>query len=266
MEINSNRILKYSNNKGFIYILNIIRNFMGKVDGVDKTDPVDDWAKNIDKLPKPVKKPPVKKDGNMDDKKILKMCKNIAFKYNRPYLHEDIMSECVLECYEQMSKGNTHPANLYRMANRKVHDFVNLKSLPVSVPMQVESRLLSIGTDIEERSMSKVGIENLSRAINSTYIDIEGYETQTQDHAIEYEREEYFNHILKIAELFLTPLQWKIIQMKYLQDMSQVDIADELDITQQYVSLQENIALERICNKTLLVEKRKIQLHNKCKP
>lgn len=266
MEINSNRILKYSNNKGFIYILNIIRNFMGKVDGVDKTDPVDDWAKNIDKLPKPVKKPPVKKDGNMDDKKILKMCKNIAFKYNRPYLHEDIMSECVLECYEQMSKGNTHPANLYRMANRKVHDFVNLKSLPVSVPMQVESRLLSIGTDIEERSMSKVGIENLSRAINSTYIDIKGYETQTQDHAIEYEREEYFNHILKIAELFLTPLQWKIIQMKYLQDMSQVDIADELDITQQYVSLQENIALERICNKTLLVEKRKIQLHNKCKP
>lgn len=266
MEINSNRILKYSNNKGFIYILNIIRNFMGKVDGVDKTDPVDDWAKNIDKLPKPVKKPPVKKDGNMDDKKILKMCKNIAFKYNRPDLHDDLVSECVLECYEQMSKGNTHPANLYRMANRKVHDFVNLKSLPVSVPMQVESRLLSIGTDIEERSMSKVGIENLSRAINSTYIDIEGYETQTQDHAIEYEREEYFNHILKIAELFLTPLQWKIIQMKYLQDMSQVDIADELDITQQYVSLQENIALERICNKTLLVEKRKIQLHNKCKP
>lgn len=266
MEINSNRILKYSNNKGFIYILNIIRNFMGKVDGVDKTDPVDDWAKNIDKLPKPVKKPPVKKDNNMDDKKILKMCKNIAFKYNRPYLHEDIMSECVLECYEQMSQGNTHPANLYRMANRKVHDFINLKSLPVSVPMQVEARLLSIGTDIEERSMSKVGIENLSKAINSTYINVEGYETQTQDHAIEYEREEYFNHILNIAELFLTPLQWKIIQMKYLQDMSQVDIADELDITQQYVSLQENIALERICNKTLLVEKRKIQLHNKCKP
>ena len=266
MEINSNRILKYSNNKGFIYILNIIRNFMGKVDGVDKTDPVDDWAKNIDKLPKPVKKPPVKKDNNMDDKKILKMCKNIAFKYNRPYLHEDIMSECVLECYEQMSQGNTHPANLYRMANRKVHDFINLKSLPVSVPMQVEARLLSIGTDIEERSMSKVGIENLSKAINSTYINVEGYETQTQDHAIEYEREEYFNHILNIAELFLTPLQWKIIQMKYLQDMSQVDIADELDITQQYVSLQENIALERICNKTLLVEKRKIQLYNKCKP
>ena len=54
--------------------------------------------------------------------------------------------------------------------------------------------------------------------------------------------------------------------MKYLQDMLQVDIADELDITQQYVSLQENIALERICNKTLLVEKRKIVLHNKYKP
>lgn len=202
----------------------------------------------------------------MNEKEILKICKKIAFKYNRPDLHDDLVSECVVECYEQMSKGNTHPANLYRMANRKVHDFVNLKSLPVSVPMQVEARLLSIGTDIEERSMSKVGIENLSKAINSTYINVEGYEIQTQDHAIEYEREEYFNHILKIAELFLTPLQWKIIQMKYLQDMSQVDIADELKVTQPFISQQENLALETICNKTLLIEKRKIQLHNKYKP
>jgi len=202
----------------------------------------------------------------MNDQEILKICKKIAFKYNRPDLHDDLVSECVLECYEQMSQGNTHPANLYRMANRKVHDFVNLKSLPVSVPMQDEARLLSKGKGIEHRSMSKVGIENLSRAVNSTYINVEGYEVQTQDHAIEYEKEEYFNYILKIAELFLTPLQWKIIQMKYLQDMLQVDIADELDITQQYVSLQENIALETICNKTLLVEKRKILLHNKCKP
>lgn len=202
----------------------------------------------------------------MNEKEILKICKKIAFKYNRPDLHDDLVSECVVECYEQMSKGNTHPANLYRMANRKVHDFVNLKSLPVSVPMQVEARLLSIGTDIEERSMSKVGIENLSKAINSTYINVEGYEIQTQDHAIDYEREEYFNHILKIAELFLTPLQWKIIQMKYLQDMSQVDIADELKVTQPFISQQENLALETICNKTLLIEKRKIQLHNKCKP
>ena len=114
--------------------------------------------------------------------------------------------------------------------------------------------------------MNEIGIENLSKAVNSTYVNVEGYETQTQDHAIEYEREEYFNHILKIAELFLTPLQWKIIQMKYLQDMFQVDIADELKVTQPFISQQENLALETICNKTLLIEKRKIVLHNKCKP
>ena len=266
MEIESNRILKYSNNKGFIYILNIIRNLMGKVDGVDKTDPVDDWAKSIDKLPKPVKKPPVKKDGNMDDKKILKMCKNIAFKYNRPYLHEDIMSECVLECYEQIEIGNTHPANLHRMANRRVHDFVNLKSLPVSVPIREEARTIARGNEVKVTSMNENGIENLSNAVRSTYIDIEGYETQTQDHAIKYESDEYFNHIVKVAKFFLTPTQWKIIQMKYLQDMFQVDIADELECTQQYISQEENKALETICNKSLLVERGKIVLYNKYEP
>ena len=61
-------------------------------------------------------------------------------------------------------------------------------------------------------------------------------------------------------------IQWKIIQMKYLQDMFQVDIADELEVTQPFISQQENLALETICNKTLLIEKRKIVLHNKCKP
>ncbi len=202
----------------------------------------------------------------MNEKEILKICKKIAFKYNRPDLHDDLVSECVVECYEQMSKGNTHPANLYRMANRKVHDFVNLKSLPVSVPIREEARNIVRGNEIKVTSMNEIGIENLSKAVNSTYVNVEGYETQTQDHAIEYEREEYFNHILKIAELFLTPLQWKIIQMKYLQDMFQVDIADELEVTQPFISQQENLALETICNKTLLIEKRKIQLHNKCKP
>lgn len=202
----------------------------------------------------------------MNEKEILKICKKIAFKYNRPDLHDDLVSECVVECYEQMSKGNTHPANLYRMANRKVHDFVNLKSLPVSVPIREEARNIVRGNEIKVTSMNEIGIENLSKAVNSTYVNVEGYETQTQDHAIEYEREEYFNHILKIAELFLTPLQWKIIQMKYLQDMFQVDIADELKVTQPFISQQENLALETICNKTLLIEKRKIVLHNKCKP
>jgi len=202
----------------------------------------------------------------MNEKEILKICKKIAFKYNRPDLHDDLVSECVVECYEQISKGNTHPANLYRMANRKVHDFVNLKSLPVSVPIREEARTIVRGNEIKVTSMNEIGIENLSKAVNSTYVNVEGYETQTQDHAIEYEREEYFNHILKIAELFLTPLQWKIIQMKYLQDMFQVDIADELEVTQPFISQQENLALETICNKTLLIEKRKIVLHNKCKP
>lgn len=202
----------------------------------------------------------------MNEKEILKICKKIAFKYNRPDLHDDLVSECVVECYEQISKGNTHPANLYRMSNRKVHDFVNLKSLPVSVPIREEARTIVRGNEIKVTSMNEIGIENLSRAVNSTYVNVEGYETQTQDHAIEYEREEYFNHILKIAELFLTPLQWKIIQMKYLQDMLQVDIADELKVTQPFISQQENLALETICNKTLLIEKRKIVLHNKCKP
>ena len=202
----------------------------------------------------------------MNEKEILKICKKIAFKYNRPDLHDDLVSECVVECYEQISKGNTHPANLYRMANRKVHDFVNLKSLPVSVPIREEARNIVRGNEIKVTSMNEIGIENLSKAVNSTYVNVEGYETQTQDHAIEYEREEYFNHILKIAELFLTPLQWKIIQMKYLQDMFQVDIADELKVTQPFISQQENLALETICNKTLLIEKRKIVLHNKCKP
>jgi len=202
----------------------------------------------------------------MNEKEILKICKKIAFKYNRPDLHDDLVSECVVECYEQISKGNTHPANLYRMANRKVHDFVNLKSLPVSVPIREEARTIVRGNEIKVTSMNEIGIENLSKAVNSTYVNVEGYETQTQDHAIEYEREEYFNHILKIAELFLTPLQWKIIQMKYLQDMFQVDIADELKVTQPFISQQENLALETICNKTLLIEKRKIVLHNKYKP
>ena len=51
MENESKSSIKYSNNKGISFILRIVRYLLGKMTDVGKTDPVDDWAKNIDKLP-----------------------------------------------------------------------------------------------------------------------------------------------------------------------------------------------------------------------
>jgi hypothetical protein len=62
MENESKSSIKYSNNKGVGFILRIVRYLLGKMTDVDKTDPVDDWAKSVDKLPKPPVKPPVKKE------------------------------------------------------------------------------------------------------------------------------------------------------------------------------------------------------------
>jgi len=62
MENESKSSIKYNNNKGVGFILRIVRYLLGKMTDVDKTDPVDDWAKSIDKLPKPPVKPSVKKE------------------------------------------------------------------------------------------------------------------------------------------------------------------------------------------------------------
>ena len=48
----------------------------------------------------------------MNTEEMMKMCRSLAYKYNSPSHFDDLVSEGMLECLEQLDQGNTHGANL----------------------------------------------------------------------------------------------------------------------------------------------------------
>ena len=105
----------------------------------------------------------------METNEVISMCQRLARKYNAPQHYQDLVQEGILVCYEILDKEDcTHPAKLYREANRRMHDFLNLDVLPVSVPAHnITRRLTRDAEDTEIGEMSDTGVNWLRTVLQS---------------------------------------------------------------------------------------------------
>ena len=164
----------------------------------------------------------------MNTEEIMKMCRSLAYKYNSPNQFDDLVSEGMLECLEQVDQGNTHGANLRRMANRAMHDYINIKTLAVSVPLSEPARSLARGTDYKS-TMSKEGVTKLQQAINSTSTPLESVEIvdEDSDPAVVYERRQDMLHTIRVARKTLSDEEWGLVEMRYLKGVTLAKIVED---------------------------------------
>lgn len=178
------------------------------------------------------------------------MCRKLAHKYNRPNDFDDIVSEGAIVCLELRAEDpEVHPAKLYREANRAMHDYINLSLQPVSIPKHNVSRRLSHDINDEETgNMSEDGANWLRNILSSEAVSYEEFSSSIPDHAEEYERADYENYVLTVAEQHLSLEEWRILRLRFWEDMSQQEVADAISSTQRQVSRIESKALETLCN------------------
>ena len=164
----------------------------------------------------------------MTTEEMMKMCRTLAHKYNSPSHFDDLVSEGILECLEQVDQGNTHGANLRRMANRAMHDYMNLKNLPVTVPVTTATR--SLARDTEDNStMSRVGVAKLQQAIKSTSTPLESVELVDEDSnpAVVYEKRQDMLHAIRVARNTLSDKEWGLVGMRYLKGVTLAKIVED---------------------------------------
>ena len=188
----------------------------------------------------------------MTTEEMMKMCRTLAHKYNSPSHFDDLVSEGMLECLEQVDQGNTHGANLRRMANRAMHDYMNLKNLPVTVPVTTATRSLARDTlalnAFEDNStMSQEGVAKLQRAIKSTSTPLESAEIvdEESDPAVVYEKKQTVLDTVRIARDTLNDKDWSLFSRHYLEKETTDDIAISERVTRQAVEKK----LKRCVNK-----------------
>lgn len=181
---------------------------------------------------------------------LINMCRKLAHKYNRPNDFDDIVSEGAIVCLELRAEDpEVHPAKLYREANRAMHDYINLSLQPVSIPKHNVARRLSHDINDEDiGNMSEGGANWLRNILSSEAVSYEEFSSSIPDHAEEYERADYENYVLTVAEQHLSLEEWRILRLRFWEDMSQQEVADAISSTQRQVSRVESKALETLCN------------------
>ena len=192
----------------------------------------------------------------MNTETVVTMCERLARKMGRPQHYEDLVSEGVLKSLELLhDTPDTHPANVYRAARKRMYDYVNFDCHGLSVPASDAARAVARGNDTSERDdYSERGLELLRATLDSEWGEydedfMESYLPTAEETLINKDTGETLTRMILEA---LTDDESQIIILRYFEEATQDEVADLYGLTQQAVSLREVRALRklrlRVCN------------------
>lgn len=171
------------------------------------------------------------------------MCEGLARRYKNPNHYDDLVGEGVLQCYEILAEDpKPHPAKLYREANRRMHDYLNLDVFPVAIPASDVSRRLSRDIDTEEfgdHTWSEDGINYLRNILSSEIIPFDTASLFNETVEENYEETDFYNKLNTQIELQLDEDERLLLHMKFVESMTQVDMGDFFGISQPAIVLRE---------------------------
>jgi len=179
----------------------------------------------------------------MKPETIMMMCEGLARRYKNPNHYDDLVGEGVLQCYEILAEDpKPHPAKLYREANRRMHDYLNLDVFPVDIPASDVSRRLSRDIDAGEfgdTNWSEDGINYLRNILSSEIIPFDTASLFNETVEENYEEADFYNKLNSQIELQLGEDERLLLHMKFVESMTQVDMGDFFGISQPAIVLRE---------------------------
>ena len=192
----------------------------------------------------------------MNTETVVIMCERLARKMGRPQHYEDLLSEGVLKSLEVLhDTPDTHPANVYRAARKRMYDYVNFDCHGLSVPASDAARAVARGNDTSEREdYSERGLELLRATLDSEWSE---YDEDFTESYLPTAEEALINKntgeaLTKLILEVLTDDEAYIIILRYFEEATQDEVADLYGLSQQAVSLKEGKALRklrlRLCN------------------
>ncbi len=185
----------------------------------------------------------------MNSEEIMSMCEKLAGRYKSPQHHDDLVQEGILACYEALADNeNAHPAHLWRMANRRMYDYLNIDTAPLSVPKSDTARKVARGSGEHTGHYSDSGIRNLEEALRGDVVGLDDFMAFVPDHAEEYERKDYVKHIMSVAIETLSYDELFFLKRRYWDGLSQEELSVECEVTQKTISIREANMLEKLRN------------------
>lgn len=185
----------------------------------------------------------------MGGEEIVSMCEKLAGRYKSPQHYDDLVSEGILACYEALAEDeDAHPAHLWRMASRRMYDYLNIDTAPLSVPKSDTARKVARGSGEHTGHYSDSGIRNLEEALRGDVVGLDDFMAFVPDHAEEYERKDFIGYVITVAIETLSYEEMFLVKRRYFDGMTQEELAIEDDTTKMTISRREAAALEKLRN------------------
>lgn len=185
----------------------------------------------------------------LNDKQIVKMCEGLSYRYNSERHREDLQMEGIVKCYEILAtEPDAHPAKLYREVKRRMHDYLNLDTQPVSIPKHNIARRLTRDRDDKEmgnmtegaRDWLKLVLEAEDRPYD------EDYSLSDKNQADDYERKDHNDYIKSVVSKTLSPTEMLVIKLRYYEDFTLEEVGEVVGTNKMWALRHENAALKKL--------------------
>lgn len=198
----------------------------------------------------------------MDAKEISSMCKRLARRYKNPNHYEDLVSEGVLMCYEVLAQEPEAPVfKLYRKANSAMHDYLNLGTLPVTVPKSDVSRRLARNTDVDltdiDTNWTEDGIEFLRMTLKSEVVEPDKSNVVQPSSEEIYESIDFLKVLYKTLSKELSGDEQLLFFMRFEEDMTLDECADFFGIGKSTVHKRQEKLVSKV--KDIVVKLQQVQ-------
>ena len=129
------------------------------------------------------------------------------------------------------------------VANKSMHDYINIRSKPVYIPKTRTAESVSKGINYASSTYSEKGKKALEYALNSMSVPSdEDYTLSTQDCTLEYETKDFLNKALGS----LSDKEREVINYIYFLELSRGEVGKLKGVSQQAISEWEREALEKM--------------------
>lgn len=161
-----------------------------------------------------------------------------------PTMREDLISEGYVAAFQLFDNTEVvRESKLNSVVLTAMYDYLNLKNLPVTVPIGGNTReVLSRNFDPEE---AKPHQKLLYMVKNAQHKPIDHDITLEDEPSTILEQKDLIEK-LTIQMHQLPDRQFEILFYRYFQGLTQQEVGDKLGFSKQYVSLQENQALDTL--------------------
>jgi RNA polymerase sigma factor (sigma-70 family) len=182
--------------------------------------------------------------------KLEKIAKTVAYRFNSDAHYDDLVQEGLIKGLELLSEDpEAEEKAVYQVMKKRMYDYLNFDTKGVSIPASDTARAIARGHDnLDNSTYSDAGKDALRAVLEAEwgqYDDdkVAGEQKTGEELLLDKEMVEYLCRSIAGG---LTADEAKIIQLRYLEEMTQKETAVEMEMTQQAVQKKEKLALEKI--------------------